>query len=62
MLRSFIALALLFCAFSLKEPTWAVAAGLFELAGVLHAVTRPIRLKEVKTDERKDRSSGGYLR
>ena len=54
MLRSLITLGMLICLVVFKEPLYAIAAGLFELANVLYAVTRPIRLKEVKTDERKD--------
>lgn len=47
MLGSVISLGLLVCMAIYKEPLYAIAAGLFELAGVLYAVTRPKRLKEV---------------
>ena len=60
MLGSIIGLGLLVIAAIYKEPQWAIAAGLFELSGVLYAVTRPRRLKtkEVTTDGRsnEDRS------
>lgn len=44
MFGSLVALGLLVCMAIYKEPTYAVAAGLFELAGVLYSVTRPRRL------------------
>lgn len=45
MLGSIIAIGLLVIMAITKEPTYGIAAGLFELAGVIYAVTRPIRLK-----------------
>lgn len=43
--RSLAALGLLVLALVAKEPVYAIAAGLFELSGVIYAVTRPVRLK-----------------
>lgn len=53
MFGSFIAGGLLLLMAISNEPMYAIAAGLFELAGVLYAVTRPVRLKskEVKPNE-----------
>lgn len=45
MLGSIIALGMLVLMAVTKEPLYAIAAGLFELAGVIYAVTRPRRLK-----------------
>lgn len=39
-----LATGLLICAIVSADPQYAIAAGLFELAGVLYAVTRPRRL------------------
>lgn len=46
MFGSLVGAILLVCMAIYKEPMYAIAAGLFELAGVLYAVTRPRRLKE----------------
>jgi hypothetical protein len=46
MFRSIVALGLLICMLVTNNALYAIAAGLFELAGVLYAVTRPRRLKE----------------
>lgn len=46
MLGSWIALGLLVLMTVTKEPLYAVAAGLFEIAGVIYMVTRPRRFKE----------------
>lgn len=52
MFGSIIALGLLICMAVSNEPLYAIAAGLFELAGVIAAVLRPRRLKtkEESTD------------
>lgn len=46
MFGSLVALGLLVLMIVTKESGYAIAAGLFELSGVLYAVTRPRRLKE----------------
>ena len=53
MLGSIIALGMLVIMTITKEPMYAVAAGLFELSGVIYMVTRPKRfkVKEVNSDE-----------
>lgn len=51
MFGSLVALGLLVLMTVTKEPTYAIAAGLFELAGVIYTVTRPRRFKEVKSNE-----------
>lgn len=50
MSRSIIALLLLACMFVDNDPTYAVAAGLFEIAGVIYSVTRPRRLTAPKKE------------
>lgn len=57
MFGSIVATLLLVAMCINNDPTYAIAAGLFELAGVLYQVTRPIRLKEVKPFGNTDRSS-----
>ena len=51
MSRSIVALLLLVCMFIDNDPTYAIAAGLFEIAGVIHSVTRPRRLTAPKNKE-----------
>lgn len=46
MFGSLIAMCLIICMFVSKDPMYAIAAGLFEIAGVLHSITRPRRLNE----------------
>ena len=46
MLGSWIALGLMILMAVTKDAGYAIAAGLFELAGVLYTVTRPRRFKE----------------
>jgi len=50
MLGSLVAAGLLVLMTITKDSGYAIAAGLFEIAGVIYAVTRPRRLKEVTTD------------
>ena len=49
--NSIVALLLLICMFVNNDPRYAVAAGLFEIAGVIHSVTRPRRLTAPKKEE-----------
>lgn len=51
MSSSIISLLLLACVFFTDDPTYAVAAGLFEIAGVMHSITRPRRLTAPKKEE-----------
>lgn len=48
MFGSLVALGLLVLMTITKEPAYAIAAGLFELSGVIYAVTRPRRFKSNK--------------
>lgn len=50
MSSSIIAALLLVSAYYFKEPMLAIAAGLFEIAGVIHSITRPRRLT-IKREE-----------
>ena len=45
MFGSIIAATMIVLMVVYKEPMYGIAAGLFELSGVLYAVTRPKRLK-----------------
>lgn len=49
MFGSIVACAMLVCMVVYSDPTYAIAAGLFELSGVLYSVTRPRRLATAKT-------------
>lgn len=53
MFGSIIALGLLILVSVTKDPGYAIAAGLFELSGVIYTVTRPKRLttKEASSNE-----------
>ena len=51
MFGSLVALGMLVLMTLTKDPLYAIAAGLFELTGVIYTVTRPRRLKEVKPNE-----------
>ena len=45
MFGSIIAATMLICMVIYKEPTYAVATGLFELSSVIYSITRPRRFK-----------------
>lgn len=51
MFSSIVAAFLLVYAFVFKEPLCTIAAGLFEIAGVIYSVTRPRRLAAPKNKE-----------
>lgn len=54
MICSIIAVLMLVCTVANNNPTYAVAAGLFEIASVMYSITRPRRLtakKEETTNE-----------
>jgi len=59
MFGSIVATLLLVAMCITKDPTYAIAAGLFNLSSVIYDVTRPRRLKEVKPYGNTDGSSGG---
>lgn len=53
MASSIVAILLLVYAFIYKEPMYTIAAGLFEIAGVIYSITRPRRLT-IKKEDRVD--------
>ena len=55
MLSLIISTAMLVAMMINNEPLYAIAAGLFQIAGVLQSLLRPRRL--VKTDEGKEESN-----
>ena len=46
MFGSIMAAILLLATAITREPSYAIAAGLFELAGIIYSITRPKRFKE----------------
>ncbi len=51
MANSIVALLMLVCMVISNDPTYAVAAGLFEIAAVMHSITRPRRLTPPNKEE-----------
>ena len=51
MLSLITTVLLLVCMIINNDPRYAIAAGLFEIAGVIHSITRPRRLTAPKKNE-----------